>query len=228
MFKRQFNNHSQLIARTLAASAMLASAAAIAFVPASASLAATGAHSASEGGTSPGTPTPPPPVIPGVRYMDRTTGWVFPIREVNLIFAPSRWTLDQGVDMGGTSSVCGNRATLLAVDDAVVSGIGISGFGSQSPIIKLTRGPLKGRQVYYGHSSPVLVKKGQHVKRGQAIARIGCGIVGYSSAPHLEIGLYRKGATYCCPSWGETAPALIAILKRMWPTAVARNRQARR
>lgn len=186
-------------------------------------------HVAVDGGVGPDTPQPPPaPPPPGVKPMDAKTSWVFPIREASGVFGPSSWSEDQGVDLGGSSRFCGSKATLVAVDDGIIAGIGISGFGPQSPILKITHGLYKGRHVYYGHSAPVLVRKGQKVKRGQAIARIGCGIVGYSSTPHLEIGLYRKGQVYCCPSWGETSGTMMALLKRMWPTALARHRQSRR
>ncbi|MEI6447544.1 MAG: M23 family metallopeptidase [Actinomycetes bacterium] len=195
-----------------------------------------GAHSAAlgssaddGGGVDPDTPRPP---VPGVEPMDAVSGWVFPIREAHQMLGISSWTLDQGVDLGfglGFSrSFCGSKATLVAVEDAVVTHIGLNGFGSKSPVIKLTRGPYRNRQVYYGHSQPTMVKVGQRVKRGQAISRIGCGIVGHSSAPHLEIGIYRKGQTYCCPSWGETSGTMYSILKRMWPTAVKRAKAASR
>lgn len=226
--------HANRLASVAAGLLMFAAAGALALAPISASEAAPGTinakASATEGGTGPDTSPPdPPPPPPGVKPMDPTSGWVFPIHQVDKVFSPSGWSLDQGVDLGGNTSFCGNRSTLVAVDDAIVSGIGISGFGSSSPVIRLTHGPYKGRQVYYGHSAPVLVKKGQKVKRGQAIARIGCGNVGISSAPHLEIGIYRKGQAYCCPSWGETAGLMKSLLLRMWPTAIARrNNELRR
>ena len=178
------------------------------------------------GGVDPGTPAPP---VIGQQPMDATSGWVFPVREAHQMAGFSSWTLDQGVDLGfgiGYSrSFCGSKATLVAVDDGVITTIGLNGFGSQSPVLKITHGPYKGRQVYYGHSQPTIVHKGQVVKRGQAISHIGCGIVGSSSAPHLEFGLYAKGATYCCPSWGQTSNEVMAILKRMFPTAVAASKK---
>ena len=180
------------------------------------------ATTADDGGVGPGTNPPP---VPGVKPMDPASGWVFPIREANRMAGVSSWTLDQGVDLGfgiGFSrGFCGSRATLVAVEDAVVTTVGLNGFGSQSPVLRISRGPYKDRQVYYGHSQPTLVRKGQSVKRGQAISHIGCGIVGHSSAPHLEFGLMRKGQTYCCPSRGETSNEVYALLRRMWPAAVA-------
>lgn len=180
------------------------------------------------GGTGPG--TTPPPVI-GSPPMDPVTGWVFPIREANQMAGVSSWTLDQGVDLGFgagfSTSFCGPKATLVAVEDGVITTVGLNGFGPQSPVLKITRGPYKGRQVYYGHSQPTIVKKGDVVKRGQAISHIGCGIVGSSSAPHLEFGLYAKGATYCCPSQGVTSNEVYSILRRMWPVAVIASKKLR-
>lgn len=213
----------------LASLAMLAVAAVVAVQPGSAeskSLAGGQAKSASEGGVDPGT-TPPP--VPGVPPMDSRTGWVFPIREAHRMVGPSSWREDQGVDLGyglGFSrSFCGARANLVAVDDAVVTKIGLNGFGGQSPVLRLTHGPYSGRQVYYGHSQPTVVRVGQVVKRGQVISHIGCGIVGRSSAPHLEFGLFRRGQPYCCPSWGETSGEVLGLLRRMWTTAVATSRR---
>jgi len=161
--------------------------------------------------------------------MDASTGWVFPVKQAHQMAGPSSWSLDQGVDLGfgiGFSrSFCGSKATLVAVDDAVVTKIGISGFGGQSPVIKLTRGPYKGWSAYYGHSQPTIVRVGQVVKRGQPISAIGCGIVGMSSAPHLEFGLFKGG--YCC-SGLLNHNTVVGILKRMFPTAVAAGRRAPR
>jgi murein DD-endopeptidase MepM/ murein hydrolase activator NlpD len=96
--------------------------------------------------------------------------------------------VDQGVDYsapGGTPE--------YAMGDGVIIGEGISGFGPNAPILKITSGPLKGLIVYYGHAGPDLVKVGQHVKAGQQISEVGYGIVGISTGPHLEIGFYPPG-----------------------------------
>ncbi len=97
-------------------------------------------------------------------------------------------SVDQGVDYaapGGTP--------LYAMGDGVIIGEGISGFGPNAPALKITSGPLKGLQVYYGHSGPDLVHVGDHVHAGQQISIIGYGIVGISTGPHLEVGFYPPG-----------------------------------
>ena len=234
--RKQAPDHHRPAPHVAAAVALLAVASVFAFTPASslASSFSAAAHAAVTtdstdtygGGAGPGD-TPPP--IPGVPAMDASTGWVFPIKQAHQMVGPSSWSLDQGVDLGfglGYSrSFCGSKATLVAVDDAVVTKIGISGFGNQSPVIRLTRGPYKGWSAYYGHSQPTIVKVGQVVKRGQPISAIGCGIVGMSSAPHLEFGLFR--GAYCCNNLLHHN-TVKAILQRMYPKAVVAARKAAR
>jgi murein DD-endopeptidase MepM/ murein hydrolase activator NlpD len=96
--------------------------------------------------------------------------------------------VDQGVDYaapGGTP--------LYAMGDGVIIGAGISGFGPNAPILKITSGPLAGVEVYYGHAGPNRVSVGQHVRAGEQISQVGYGIVGISTGPHLEIGFYPPG-----------------------------------
>jgi len=94
-------------------------------------------------------------------------------------------SVDQGVDYlapGGTP--------LYAMGPGVIVKEGISGFGADTPVLQITSGPLAGKIVYYGHAGPDLVPVGAHVVAGQQISIVGRGIVGYSTAPHLEIGFY--------------------------------------
>lgn len=120
--------------------------------------------------------------------------------------------VDQGVDYaapGGTPE--------YAMGDGVIIGEGISGFGPNAPILKITSGPLAGLQVYYGHAGSDLVRVGQHVKAGQQITEVGYGIVGISTGPHLEIGFYPPGGMGA----GSKMLSVINALLKQHPTGRA-------
>jgi len=149
------------------------------------------------------------------------SGWVFPMTPMRRVLPPSTWSPDQGVDIPTLNEACDRRVPVLAVESGTVVQIGISGFGRWAPVVKLDHGPFTGRYVYYGHTKPNLVRKGDHVERGQPIARIGCGSVGISSAPHLEIGMSAPGGPRCCPGFGETSPVITKIMRTLWSQAHA-------
>jgi murein DD-endopeptidase MepM/ murein hydrolase activator NlpD len=126
-------------------------------------------------------PTSPPPQ--SSTYV-LTNGVALPLPRQYLV----NGSVDQGVDYaapGGTP--------LYAMGDGVIIGEGISGFGPNAPVLKITSGPLKGLIVYYGHAGSDLVHVGDHVQAGQQISEVGYGIVGISTGPHLEIGVYPPG-----------------------------------
>ncbi|HET6909628.1 MAG TPA: peptidoglycan DD-metalloendopeptidase family protein, partial [Mycobacteriales bacterium] len=134
-----------------------------------------------------------------------SSGFRFPFLDPGQAESPGAWTLDQGVDMFAQGQACGAAAKLVAVGDGTVIQTGISGFGPTAPVIRMDGGPFAGRNVYYGHTGHIYVHVGEHVHIGQLVAQIGCGQVGYSAAPHLEIGVGEPGGPPCCPPFHATA-----------------------
>jgi murein DD-endopeptidase MepM/ murein hydrolase activator NlpD len=185
------------------------------------------------GSPQPGAPARSAPGLSGVAatggpviaspYPMGTRGWVFPLYPLARV-APARWwSLDQGVDVGGNAEQCGSRLLELAAASGTIVHEGLDGFGSQAPVLLIESGPDAGRYVYYGHAAPVLVPVGAHVGAGQPIAEVGCGIVGVSSSPHLEVGMLAPSAKgpEDMPALGQTAHDTLSRLRSAYSAAIA-------
>ncbi len=171
------------------------------------------------------TATPPliAPVFAGSPYPMSTVGWVFPLYPLSHVASRSWWSQDEGVDLGGNANQCGSHLIELAVASGTIVHEGIDGFGRWAPVLKVESGPFTGRFIYYGHASPDLVPVGTKVSAGQPIAEVGCGQVGISSAPHLELGIEPVGASnpMDLPGYHETSAESLRDLIASERTALA-------
>jgi hypothetical protein len=127
---------------------------------------------------------------------------------------------DDGVDIEDAP----DGAAVYSITPGIVTAVASdpSGFGPNYPVVLVTKGPLAGQYIYYGHVAASLVKVGQHVIAGQPIAVMGhTGDAASLGHGHIEVGfsdasgdpLNHHGASAWTPSGDAMRHVLIELSK---------------
>jgi murein DD-endopeptidase MepM/ murein hydrolase activator NlpD len=122
---------------------------------------------------------------------------------------------DDGLDIETAPDGAAVYSITAGIVTAVASNPG--GFGPDYPVIEVTRGPLAGRFIYYGHVAASIVRPGQRVLAGQPIAIMGHtgDAVGLGHG-HIEIGFSDQGGDplshHGASAWTPTGQAMRAVI----------------
>ena len=145
--------------------------------------------------------------------------WVFPLRPISRVVSPSQWTPRPGgrhLDRRRRLRLEGGRGRGHLRHDRPG--------GDQR--LRSVRADPQGRQRRVRRPLHLLRPRragagaGRRARHaGQPIAEVGCGQVGISSGPHIEIGISDPGSDVpCCPG-GETAKEMDGIMLRLFHAA---------
>ena len=133
-----------------------------------------------------------PPLSPADQYLPnaplRFNGYIWPAKGVLTSGYGWRWgRMHKGIDIAGP---VGTPIVAAAPGTVISAGWNSGGYGN---LVKV-RHP-DGSTTLYAHNSRIMVRRGQSVKQGQLIAKMGS--TGFSTGPHLHFELHaqNKGAT---------------------------------
>ena len=133
-----------------------------------------------------------PPLSPAEQYLPNApmqfNGYIWPAKGVLTSGYGWRWgRMHKGIDIAGP---VGTPIVAAAPGTVISAGWNSGGYGN---LVKV-RHP-DGSTTLYAHNSRIMVRRGQNVKQGQIIAKMGS--TGFSTGPHLHFELHaqNKGAT---------------------------------
>ena len=133
-----------------------------------------------------------PPLSPAEQYLPnapmRFNGYIWPAKGVLTSGYGWRWgRMHKGIDIAGP---VGTPIVAAAPGTVISAGWNSGGYGN---LVKVRHSD--GSTTLYAHNSRIMVRRGQSVKQGQLIAKMGS--TGFSTGPHLHFELHaqNKGAT---------------------------------
>ena len=111
-------------------------------------------------------------------------GYIWPAKGVFTSGYGWRWgRMHKGIDI---AAPIGTPIVAAADGQVITAGWNSGGFGN---LVKVKH--FDGSITLYAHNSKILVRRGQWVKQGQQIAKMGS--TGFSTGPHLHFEIHTKG-----------------------------------